>query len=388
MPIKGLTNRGLSFPEIGRIKKGIKEEKIINGKAVLVPKDLWYFNVQLEDAHDQDLFESIYGKEPTKINVMLPFHDISQCWSAYLEAYTASRMVARSDGDTILYQVDSHGNVLVLNGVNQQSDEGGGVVYVPEDGIVGKDYKGNDIKLEPVGRLRLFLPELQRAAYVLLVTTSKWDISNLDQELAAIELLTGGQPGGKPLVLSRKPRSITIPMAGGTRRMVRHLLHIELHPDYVKWKLAGYRQEYANIVDGLLPASIASSQTPVIKEITRPYEPTELKAAVEDWAEKHLSDPITDIHRSLLLRHLVTSCEGSEDKAMEMLYFLTDHDDVGMVEDNVTAALVKDWMGLTKPDDVPSTLSITEAKSVLDYLENFFKGEAVEDESGNGESNP
>src|SRR3990167_2989649 len=99
MAIKGLTDRGMAFPEIGQIRKGApKTDKGYVGK------DLDYLRVEFDEREVKaaETFNSVYEKKPHLIRIILPFNDINRMWDAYLEAYTAGRMVARSDGERFI----------------------------------------------------------------------------------------------------------------------------------------------------------------------------------------------------------------------------------------------------------------------------------------------
>lgn len=234
MPIIGLTDRGLSFPEIGQIRKGIKVEMTRkDGSKVMVPKDLDYFRVEFDEQEQETAarFVDKYGQQPQEINIILPFDEIERCWDAWLEAYTAGRMVARADGERFIYLVDTKtGLPKVKNGEPFTKYEPGQVV--------GKDYQGKDIYASPVGRLKIIVPELARAAFLTVHTTSKHDISNLSRQLAAFKQLNGGVIKGIPLVLRRRPKGISIPMEDGQRtRMQKWLLSIEADPTWVRAKL-------------------------------------------------------------------------------------------------------------------------------------------------------
>ena len=234
MPIKGLTDRGLSFPEIGSVRKGIKEERIKDGKTIQVPKDLDYFRVEFDEQERETAakFLEVYGPQPQEINIILPFDEIDRIWDAWLEAYTAGRMVARADGERFIFWVDTAtGKTKVKNGEPLTR-------YKPGQ-AVGKTQKGKDIFASPVGRLKIIVPELARAAYLTAHTTSAHDISNLSRQLAAFKQLNGGVIKGIPLVLRRRPKGISIPMEDGQRtRMQKWLLSIEADPTWVKAKLA------------------------------------------------------------------------------------------------------------------------------------------------------
>lgn len=233
MPIKGLTDRGLSFPEIGQIRKGIKVEQKKGNKTIKVPKDLDYFRVEFDEREKTAAakFVQVYGNEPREINIILPFDEIERMWDAWLEAYTAGRMVARSDGEKFTYWIDTEtGLPKVKNGEPFTP-------YKPGQ-PVGKDYQGKPVFANPVGRLKLIIPELGRAAYLTMHTTSIHDIANLSMQLAAFKQINNGIIKGIPLVLRRRPKMISIPKDDGQRvRMQKWLLSIEADPNWVKAKL-------------------------------------------------------------------------------------------------------------------------------------------------------
>src|SRR4030043_2419917 len=119
MPIKGLSDRGLAFPEIGQIRKGAPKEEGKNRPG----KDLEYFRVTIDEKETEAIatFTKAYGDKPDSINVILPFNEIDKMWEAWLEAYTAGRMAARSDGEYFVYLVDTNtGEVLVKNGLGKK----------------------------------------------------------------------------------------------------------------------------------------------------------------------------------------------------------------------------------------------------------------------------
>jgi hypothetical protein len=234
MPIKGLTDRGLAFPEIGQIRKGIKETKQRkDGSTYEIPKDLDYFRVEFDEQEQAtaNKFRKSYGAEPQEINIILPFDEIERCWDAWLEAYTAGRMVARSDGEKFTYLIDTaNGEIKVKNGEP--------FTLYKEDESVGTDYQDKPIYCHPVGRLKVIVPELARAAYMTVMTTSVHDIANLSAQLQAFKQINGGVIKGIPLVLRRRPKKIGVPAKDGKRvRMEKWLLSIEADPAWVKAKL-------------------------------------------------------------------------------------------------------------------------------------------------------
>lgn len=219
MAIKGLTDRGLSFPEIGSIRKGAKKTENRPGA------DLKYFRVEFdgEETETAAKFAALYKNTPSAIKIILPFNEIERCWDPYLEAYTAGRMVARSDGERYLYRQD-----LTTGKVTKDEP------YV-EGEPAGYDYKNNPVFCKPVGRLKVIIRELARAAYLTVHTTSIHDIMNISSQLAAFKEINGGRLAGIPLILRRRPKEISTPTAnGGRARRVKYLISIEADPEWVE----------------------------------------------------------------------------------------------------------------------------------------------------------
>jgi hypothetical protein len=230
MPIKGLSDRGLSFPEIGQIRKGSPKTEKRPGE------DLTYFRVIFDEREvkAKEAFDEIYktGK-PTSIRIILPFNEIERMWESWLEAYTAGRMVARSDGERYIYLVDTKtGNVIVQNGEP----------FTPYDPAkpAGYDYKNKPVFCKPSGRLKVIIPELARAAYMTVLTTSIHDIANISAQLEAFSRLNNGRIAGIPFILRRRPKKISRPDSEDKTKRVRvekWLLSIEADPEWVKAKL-------------------------------------------------------------------------------------------------------------------------------------------------------
>lgn len=228
MPIIGLTDRNMSFPEIGTIRKGAPKTANRPGK------DLEYFRVDI-DAKEVDAmsrFEDAYGSMPDEINILLPFDEIERFWDAWLEAYTAGRMVARSDGEFFTFLVDLEtGEPIVKNGINLRTGK-----QEPHRDYIGKAGK-SDITTKPTGRLKVIIPELRRLAYLTVKTTSFYDLINISEQLKAIKHISGGFLKGIPLVLRRRPKMISTPGDSGKRvRREKWLISIEADPSWVRPK--------------------------------------------------------------------------------------------------------------------------------------------------------
>jgi len=403
MPIKGLTDRGLAFPEIGQIRKGAPKDK--EGK---LGKDLNYFRVEFDEAETEaeKIFSQKYGKEPKEINILLAFNEIERVWDAWYEAYTAGRMVARADGEKFVYKIDTTNNVVVVKD---------GVPHVPyREGMpVGTytDSKGKEqnIYCKPVGRLRVVIPELQRFAYLTLITTSKHDIANISAQLEALKQVNGESIAGVPLVLRRRPKKISCPKQDGSRaRYTKYMLSIEADPRWVRAKLSEVQrlalpgsgddvllpneneeeeieieqEEYQDYVEDEydeddIPGGAEEAQEeahqkqkPIGKQ--RPYNPEMLKACIATVAERHANETASEGQRGLMVSGLNTCYAGNDAdmKRREALQFLTGIAMSQKLLEEKPAYLlaILDWLHLTRDSGgayIPDEMAVKEAQILL-----------------------
>lgn len=227
MSIKGMTDRGMEFPQIGVIRKGAPKGERAPGK------DLNYFRVVFDEMEGaaQAVFVEEYTAQPTEIRVLLPFDDIERCWNAFVEAYTAGGLIYRGDGERVLFWLDPEtGEIKVKDGDPFMScigADGLAGYYVTQDGARQK------IQAKAVGRLRVIVPSLKRLAYLLVVTSSKWDVMHISDQLAALKHVNGGRLAGIPMMLRRRPKQVSIPLKGKRARVTKWLLSIEAEPAWV-----------------------------------------------------------------------------------------------------------------------------------------------------------
>jgi len=183
MPIKGFTDQGfVSFPKIGDIRKGAEKEPNKPGA------DLTYFRAVFpeDEGGAAATFARVYGDEPREVNVLLPFDEIERCWETWQEEHTAGALQHRCDGETC-------------------------VMWRGEDGEMQFTPKPCPGGCVPQGRLKVIVPELRRLAYLVVHTTSVWDIHEITANLNALKGLTRNGIKGIPLVLKRRPRKISTP---------------------------------------------------------------------------------------------------------------------------------------------------------------------------------
>lgn len=255
MPIKGLSDRGLAFPQIGVIRKGAPKEQNAPGR------DLQFFRVEFDENEPAaaQTFKDVYGEKPTQIRIVFPFNEVDRVWDAWLEAYTASRLLARSDGETLIYW-RKDGRVLAAGGVSTVTEvievpiriakdkyekrkieliEGQPIRYI--EGMVFGGTSKNPAVAKPAGRLRVVVPDLKRLATLTFLTTSKRDIIAMgggdSGELGSIVRVCQSVRvpfAGVPLILKRRKETVSVPQDDGTaKRLPKWLVHIEPDPEFV-----------------------------------------------------------------------------------------------------------------------------------------------------------
>lgn len=223
MPIIGLTDRQAAFPQIGTLRKGAPKPEKGPGK------DLKHFRFDADDDATRALFEETYGTEPRQVEIYLPYHTTEENFQAWKEHWVAGGLQHRCDGSTCV----------------RWRKPGGDYSDTPQPCPGG---------CKQVGRLMVIIPALKRFAYVSVLTTSIHDIIELNENLLALEMMRGSLQG-VPLILSRKPRQISMPSKDGGRvRVEKWLLSIEAKPAWVQIQLAAMDRQALALPGSSLPA--------------------------------------------------------------------------------------------------------------------------------------
>lgn len=224
MPIKGLTTqREPSFPRIGVLRKGGEMMKTADGRTK-PGQDLHWFRFDTDDTEAGKDFSTAYGNEPTTINVYLPYTTPDENFQAWKEEYTGGGLVHRCDGETMSVHLLPDGKYSTV------------AKPCPyHAGTMQRTAKSPGCKA--VGRLMAIVPELRRFAYVTVLTTSVNDIMELTDNLNAIYAMRGTLQG-VPLILCRRPRSISTPTPDGKRaRYEKWMLSVEVNPAWAQMQL-------------------------------------------------------------------------------------------------------------------------------------------------------
>lgn len=219
MAIKGLTtDRREAYPSLGTLRKGAAKPEQGNRPGA----DLTYFRFDTTNKGAARIFASKYGDQPREINVLLPYLTTGENFEAWNEEWVAGGLVHRCDGEQcVLWHDKATGT---FSDVPKPCPE------------LAKPRRQRNFK--PVGRLTVIVKEFQRLARVTVLTTSLHDIMTLQENLQAVEMLTG-RLRGIPFKLCRKPRMVSTPTGDGKRaRREKWLLSIEPDPVWVTYQLA------------------------------------------------------------------------------------------------------------------------------------------------------
>jgi hypothetical protein len=132
-----------------------------------------------------------------------------------------------------------------------------------------KNGKPMKLPIKTVGRLRLFVPELERMVFITLKTTSYYDRLNIDANLSAIQFLAntlnGGNAAGIPFYVYRREQEICWNKEDGSaQRIKKWLVNIEADSEWVKAatsRMANFALTGEVMTRALLPSPITITST-------------------------------------------------------------------------------------------------------------------------------
>ena len=327
----------MAFPVIGQIRKGaLKGEMVKNGKTIkTVGQDLRdKFRVVMFAGNNgaDTRFMQVYGTmQPTRIQCMLPFATIDQSWQYFNEAYSAGRMIARADDEHYITLRDPKTGVYtVINGEP----------FTPFVAGTKIEYEvnGSTIKLpvKPTGRLRVWLPALERMVMLELKTTSFYDCLNIDSQLGAMaamaETLNNRSVAGIPFWLYRRPTEITWNKPDGSAtRVEKWLINLEVDSDWVKVAFSRLR----STVFGLSGGDSQLTLPQPTEESAQFYDVDPETDGAED--EEHIPDEV--IQAGALVLGNTTMASMTNDQLM----LLSDKGSKAADHIKAAAALIINW---------------------------------------------
>ena len=284
MPITNLTNVPKSFLKLGQIRKGDKLKKSrSDGSTYEMPVDLDYFRVTFLKSVTAGLvkvnlgelvekrFREAYGEKPTAINVRFADHDVNSVWDANFECYKQGGLVAKA-GSTderglywIFYRHPETMETLVSD-ERARNAEGQALI---EKGIdlnepIYKNKKGDPFVLEPVGRLKVVIPEIAEIAvgYLEFRPESPRDIRNISAELGAFDAVAkqyGKTIAGIPFILRRREEDVTKRIEGKLVADKSWVVHLDVGGEWGSRAL--------NVIERLALPEIVEGETTDIPQL-------------------------------------------------------------------------------------------------------------------------
>jgi hypothetical protein len=219
MAIIGMTDNPPAFPRLGTLRKG--EQKSGNRPG----RDL---NDRFRLDAASELIQAFDAAFPTgnNIEVILPYPSVYMVWDAWLRMYTASALHRVCDGKTC----------------QRHRDSAGVMIDKPRPCLCEVEQLPAAKRCKPAGALMVIIPALQRLGYIRVVTTSIYDIMEIQRNLDALAALAGDLRN-IPLIISRTPRMVSVPGDNGQRRRLeKWLISVEPSPEWVQRQLAAMHQ--------------------------------------------------------------------------------------------------------------------------------------------------
>jgi len=249
MAIKGLTDAEsviARFPAIGKLRKGGEQKPKIDKRTGQPEKDK-FGNVKMIQGEDLDYFRfdsqkpkavitftEHYGNQPKMFHVYLPFATPDDNFSTWKEAYSASALQHRCDGERVILQLEQGKYVDYRKVSESQRPECPG-------------------GCKEIGRLELILPEMWKSGFighVTLETHSKHDLMTIMASLrkAYTERQKRGMDlRGMQFTLYRQNREVSVPGWGkneGKRvRVTKNLVILEPSVDWAVLQLEAMRHD-------------------------------------------------------------------------------------------------------------------------------------------------
>jgi hypothetical protein len=268
----------LALPEVAIIRKGdAKVKKVKDGREyeTVGPdlKDRFRVVFAPGTAEYQKIFEAKYHTlKPEKIRAMVLSRSVWESWSWANEAYNAGRMIAKADDEHYLVKRNP------LTGEYEVKDGEPFTPFEPGQSIHYVNHDGNkiELKIRTVGRLRLFLPEMERLVQFTLKTTSYYDRMNIDRQLNSIQVLAntlnGGNAAGIPLNVFRMAQDVIWNKPDGSaQRVEKWLVNIEADSEWVRAAIARLSKfaMTGEAITGLLepPKEVAGPVEPEVEEV-------------------------------------------------------------------------------------------------------------------------
>ena len=250
MPIKGLTDRASlnpRLPRLGKLRKG--GEKTANKPG----PDLDHFRFTSDRPEIMEAWAQAYGEQPRLVNAVLFYDTVEENFETWIEAWDASGLVFRSDGENY---------VLWRDGDKYRRTP--------------KPHQDVDDQNE-IGRLTILVPELIQQGFVGTVTMethSNHDLRNITAALMAAEEQGNGLRGTR-FVIRRVEEEISTPgfgaRAGKRSKTKKWLVKLELPRQL--WTMLDAPDDLPQLEDGIDTETGEIIEEHHAEPMPRPQEP-------------------------------------------------------------------------------------------------------------------
>lgn len=242
MPIANLTNVPKSFLKLGQIRKGAPKGQNMPGK------DLDYFRVTYLKGNSslqiENAFRSVYGEKPDALNVRFADHEIESVWDANYECYKQGGLVAKAGSTVdrglywIFYREPVTMETLISDG--RPRNQAGAILNetpINLDTPIYKNKAGDPFFLEPVGRLKVVIPEVAEVAvgFFEFRPESPRDIRNISAELAAFDSIARQYRktiAGIPFILRRREEDVPARIDGKLVAKKSWVIHLDVSGEW------------------------------------------------------------------------------------------------------------------------------------------------------------
>lgn len=253
MAIKGLTNRGADFLQIGKLFKGEKKQKKQGekGEYEIFGRELDYWRFESDIPIIKETFDKAFGDKPRDLPVYLPFATRDENWMTCKEAYTAGSMLHRCDGELCSVWLD------VKTGTYKTTP-------VPCPALTMTDAERKRSGCVNIGRLKVFIPALGELGFVTMETHSKNDILRLDALLAGYESISSTGLQRIPFSLYRYEEAISTPRDGKRVRTNKWLVGLKPDSSWSQKYLTAQHQQM--LAASFTPLALAAGNPAVEEE--------------------------------------------------------------------------------------------------------------------------
>lgn len=204
----------------------------------------------------------VYGAKPTFLNIWFPFNSLDDSMPSAHKLHSASSVLCIGDGEKISYAINAQTGKPIVRDValvdySETNIEGEKVEFRKGEGVPCSGYKHDLYRkcafCKPSTTLKFLIREIPRFAYYEITTGSITNYTRLDEQLSYFTApkSEGGMGVGLkgiPFRLSLAPEMISVPNLDRNgnpkngeppkKRVEKHLLKLEIDPDWIRQLMA------------------------------------------------------------------------------------------------------------------------------------------------------